>query len=364
MHCQRPDPSRPEKTLNMSKIATPENGLSSFRQTRFEPGSDESRHVGSALSKARLNWGTKLKPVLFEGGEFGVSELADRFVVVRDDTNEPLDVVGSSFTDVRNDAAMGPIQPLLDSGEARLISAGYTGNGRHVYVQAELTGSNVEITRGDSMLTTINFATGHDGTLQTSAGFSRARVVCWNTMQAMIKSLAWRSRHTSGTHDRLREFALELHAQRQANEEAADLFRQLTRKKLNDRALTAYVREVLSPGAGSDAERVVRNVDRIVELANDAPGATPGTMWGGLNAVTYWATHERGNSENSRQDALLFGQGGQLIERASAVAFQLAEHLPSNEMGRAASQAHATAGLEFGALLGRRSAVLDQADAE
>lgn len=338
--------------------------MSSFRQTRFAPGSAESQDVATALATAKLNWGTTLKPVLFEGGEFGVTELADRFVVVRDDTMAPLDVVGSSFTDVRNDAAMAPIQPLLDSGEARLISAGYTGSGRHVYIQAELTGSHVDIVPGDSMLTTVNFATGHDGTLPTSAGFSRTRVVCWNTMQAMIKSLAWRSRHTSGTHDRLREFALELHAQRESNREAADLFRQLTRKKLNDRALTAYVREVLSAGAGQDDTIKVKGVDRILELAHEAPGADPGTMWGGLNAVTYWATHERGRSDESRTDALLFGAGGQLIERATAVAFQLAERLPSNEMGRAASNAHATASLEFGSLLGRRSAVLDQADAE
>jgi hypothetical protein len=144
---------------------------------------------------------------------------------------------------------------------------------------------------------------------------------------------------------------------------AAD-FQRLLGKKLNDRALTSYVREVLSPGAGANDETIVRGVDRIVQLAHEAPGAQPGTMWGGLNAVTYWATHERGRSENTRMDALLFGNGGQLIERATAVAFELAPHLPSAEMGRAASNAHATASMEFGSLLGRRSAVLDQADAE
>lgn len=327
----------------------------SFHTVKFEAGSDESRNVAAALRAARMDWRTTLKPVFVENPDAigGIEAIEGQFAVVREDTNAPLGVVGSQYTDVQNDAAMGPIQPLLDSGEARLISAGWVQGGRRVYVQAQLRDGTVDVRPGDAIFASANFATGHDGTLQVSLGYSSTRVVCQNTMAAMIKSLAWRARHTKGVQAKLDEMVVEFSAQRDALRKGAERFRSFTKRKLDDRNLVRFVREVLSEGAGENEETIVRGVDRIVELAHEAPGAEPGTLWGGLNAVTYWATHERGRSEDARQNSLMFGTGAQLIERASAVATSIVDQLPLNELARESYANHATAKSELDRLLGR-----------
>jgi hypothetical protein len=206
------------------------------------------------------------------------------------------------------------------------------------------------------------FASGNDGSLSVRAGYTSIRIVCQNTMMMAAQSAAFKAKHTKGVHSALNGYTEEFQAQRQKLASAAELFRSLTKRKLSDRNLQRFIRETLSPGAGNDDAIAVRGVERIVELAHEAPGATPGTLWGGLNAVTYWATHERGRSENARREALMFGQGGQLIERAVAVAVQYADKLPSNELGREAYSNHATAKAELGLLLGRPARIASEID--
>jgi phage/plasmid-like protein (TIGR03299 family) len=326
-----------------------------FRQTRFESDSTEATSVLAAIKSAGLDFTTSLRPMFIEDPDAlgGIREVDDYRCVVRDDTGATFGPVGGAFTPVHTSAALGWIQPIVDAGEARIISAGQVQGGRRVYVQARLTGSDVDITPGDTVFSSVNFATGHDGSLTVSAGYSSIRVICQNTMAMMAKSLAFKARHTSGVHALLEAAALEFHAQRAAVKGQAERFRAMAKRKLGDKALVAFVRETLSEGAGADDSITVRGVDRIVELAHEAPGATPGTLWGGLNAVTYWASHERGRSEDARQNALLFGTGGQLIERATAVATALIEHLPHNELARESYANHATAQAEFGLLLGK-----------
>lgn len=328
-----------------------------LNQTRFDASSPESSDVRAALAKASLGFKVGAKPIFIEDPNAlgGIRQIDGQRAITRLDNGDVFAVMSDGYTIVQNDAALSPIQEVIDAGEARIISAGYVGGGRKVYVQAEITDARADVTPGDSIFQSVIFANGHDGSLAVSFGYTQTRVVCYNTMMMAARSAAFRGKHTSGIHRALATAKAEFSEQRAKVREAAALFRQLTTRKLSDRNLVRYVRETLAEGAGNDDSIVVKGVDRIVELAHEAPGAQPGTMWGGLNAVTYWATHERGRSENGRADALMFGQGGALIDRAASVAFAYAEKLPSNiaEQSRAAISNHATAAASFADLLGR-----------
>jgi len=326
-----------------------------FRQVTFAPGSDQSRNVLAALDAAKINFTPVLAPVFIEDADSlgGIRAVEGRFACKHPATGRIFDVVGSGYEPVGASEALNWIQPLVDAGQAEIISAGSTGGGARVYVQARLTDSEVDVVRGDSIFASVNFATGHDGTLPACAGNSSVRVVCQNTMAAMARSLLFRARHTRNVRDILDKAAVAFAEQRKLTRDQADSFRRMAKRKLDDKALVKFVRETLAPGAGADPEMIVRGVDRIVELAHEAPGATPGTLWGGLNAVTYWATHERGRSDDARMDANLFGKGTQLIGRAIEVATVFAEHLPLNELARESYANHATAAAELGLLLGK-----------
>lgn len=340
-----------------------------FRQTVFEPGSTESTSVRAALAASDLAFETELRPVYLENADAlgGIEPIEGQHAVVRTDTGACFGIVGDQFEPVQNDAALGWIQPIVDAGEARIISAGYVQGGRRVYIQAQLTGSEVDVTPGDTVFASVNFSTGHDGSLTVGAGYSARRVVCQNTMAMMIRSLALKLRHTKGVHEALEAARVEFHEQRQGIRTTAEKFRAFSKRKLSDKLLVSYIRETLKEGAGADPDILVREVDRIVELAHEAPGATPGTLWGGLNAVTYWASHERGRTEDARQNALLFGNGGQLIQRAVDVAAVYADQLPLDivQQAKVARDNSATAGALFGGLLGRPARIAsEQADAE
>lgn len=324
---------------------------------RFAIDSNEARDVSAALTAARMNWTVGFKPLLVETADgFGTAEVASHRALVRSDNSAVVGVHGRAYTPVQNDAAFrGSLQPLLDSGLLRIVSADSWAGGSKVAITARVAGSERAITRkvGDVIGLDLTFSNSHDGSSEVSAKYGAVRLVCLNGMTAMAVSSMLRGRHTKGVHAKIEAWRLEIAEQLGLHDRTAEIFQAMAARRLSDRALTAYVRETLSEGAGADSTIVVRGVERIIELAHEAPGADPGSLWGGLNAVTYWATHERGRSDDSRAVRNLFGDGAALVARATAVATELVEHLPMLQLGRESFANHATAASEFGALLGR-----------
>ncbi len=334
----------------------------SFRQFTFTSDSTEARDVRAALRAAKIDFTPVLKPVFLENADAlgGIEAVEGRFAVTHPTTGRAFEIVGSGYEPCGAIEALNWVQPFVDAGEAEIISAGSTGGGARVYVQARLSGSEVDVTPNDTIFASVNFATSHDGTLPACAGHSSVRVVCQNTMAMMARSLLFRATHRKNMRDLLEKGALEFRAQRELTRKQGETFRAFAKRKLDDKQLVRFVRETLAPGAGDNADQVVRHVDAIVKAAHEAPGATPGTLWGGLNALTYWATHERGNSDGARVNANMFGQGTALIGRAIEVATVFAEHLPMNELARESYANHATAAAEFGALLGKGRARISE----
>lgn len=326
---------------------------------RFDTQSSEARDVRAALAKAGMDWTAGFKPLYLEDTDSlgGIREATGIRALVRSDNGRPVGYHGGSYTPVQNDAAFtGPVQPLLDSGDLRIVEASAWEGGSKVALSAYVNGSEREVTKrvvGDIVRLELSFTNSHDGTSKVGGKYGARRLVCLNGATALAASAMLSGRHVKGVHAKIREWQLEIAAQMGIFEDTVKLFQRFAGRKLGDRALKAYVREVLSPGSSVDDTIVVRGVDRIVELAHEAPGADPGSLWGGVNAVTYWATHERGRSDETRAVANLFGDGAKLIERANQVAFELVDDLPALELARESYRNHATASAEFGALLGR-----------
>ncbi len=353
-------------TATIAPTVDPRANIARKRAAEFQPGSEESTNVHAALAAGNALWHAVWRPLYVENPAAlgGVEPVEGSRCLVRSDSGAPLGIHGGSYTELQQTRCFAGVQDVIDSGDCRIIRCNTYQGGKKVAIECELNAATGDIKVGSPVRTKLVFSNSHDGTSNAAASVVLEVLACLNGMTRVERLAGMKFRHTAGIHAKLEQWQLAFAAQRETTAQTVARFRALTSRKLNDRALTAYVREVLSEGAGADDTIAVKGVDRIVQLAHEAPGADPGTMWGGLQAVTYWATHERGRSEDGRAVANLFGTGGALIQRASEVAFELAERLPSNEMGRAASNAHATASLEFGSLLGRRSTVLDQADAE
>lgn len=326
---------------------------------RFSPADRVS--VSEAITRAGLDWQAERRTLLVDAlhaGPDAYETVETHRAVVRSDTGAILGVVGRDYEVVQAAQAFAVVQPLIDAGIASITRAGEYDGGRVVYVEAELhTDRPIEVSVGDVMRQTVTFTNSHNGGSSLRATYQLWRLVCQNGMQRPESSNIFRARHTSGVHVQLDRARAEIAQRFAAIESDVDMFRRLMGKRLSDRNLVRYVRETLTEGAGNDESIRVRNVDRIVELAHTAPGATPGTLYGGLNAVTYWATHERGRSADARATGLLFGASGALLERATSVAVRYAERLP--DVAGSASSSYAPSGAdELSLLMSKPSAIV------
>lgn len=351
-------------TGNAVRGAGPDKQFQDYNVTTIEPGSHESRNVAAAVAHSALDYTVSTRPVFIESPDAigGIEALSGHRNVYRTDTGRSFGVMGSGYTVVQNGAGLNWAQPLIDAGEATIIRAGYTDGGAKTFITAEVTNGRAEVQRGDVVRLLVTFYNSHDGSSCAGVKISAERLACNNGMCLLEALKSVKARHTGGVLLQLERARTELETARRALQGLAEKSEPLTRRRMSRSNLVRYVREVLSPGAGNDADIVVRNVDAIVRAANEAPGAEPGTLWGAVNGVTYWATHERGRSDNSRVNANMFGQGQALIDRAFDVAFQSIEHLPLIELAREAYSNHATAAAAFGDLLGRPARIPSELD--
>jgi phage/plasmid-like protein (TIGR03299 family) len=324
---------------------------------------NNSPSVAEAIETAKLNWQAEkvaLHVHALRSGRSEFEEVKSHRAIVRSDNGVQIGVVGKDYGVVQQSEGFAVVQPLIDAGIARITKAGEYDGGSVVFIEAELnTERPIEVRKGDVMKETVVFTNTHNGAASASAYYRLMRLVCLNGMTRAEKSRVFSVRHTSGVRFALDRAKAEFAAQHAKQESGAEIFRMLLTKKLSDKNLVRYVRETLSEGAGNDPEMKVRNVDRIVELAHTAPGAVPGTLFGGHAAITYWTTHERGRSADARGTGLLCGQQGALIQRATDVAVKYAEKLPSNlvEASFMASQNMATATADLNAILAKPSRI-------
>lgn len=282
--------------------------------------------VDEAIVCAGLDWEVGHMPIYTGSG----TPVENHRLVMRLSDGAQYGVVGMDHTIVQNRHAFEWVRPMVDAGDVTIEAAGSLQGGRRVWILAKVKDGTADVVKGDPVTSHVLFAHGHDGSLAVRAGFTRTRVVCSNTLAIAIgegKELL-KFKHTAGVHDRLAVARSVLDMQRKQLKADVDIYRMLASKRLGNRNLERYIRETLSEGAGNDVSIKVRNVDAIVKLAHEGRGATPGTLWGGFNAVTEWATHERGRSADSRQNANWFGSGGELIKRALDTAVRYAEKLP------------------------------------
>lgn len=352
------------KSGNRVRGASADPATYGYQRTDFEPGSDASRSLDAAVEASGLSYPVRSKPVFVEDETSlgGIQHVPAHQAIYRPDTGHIFGIQGADYTIAPATAGFSALQPLLDSGEISLISGGHTDHGARIFLTAELSRARADVGLGDTVRLLLTFLNSYDGSTTARVALNAQRVVCLNGCTRMFALQGLNVRHTRNVVARLESVTLQLEQAREGLQRLAETGRALRRKRLSDRDLTRLIRETLSEGAGDDPSIRVKHVERIEELAHTAPGADPGTLWGGLNALTYWASHERGRNDNSRTNANLFGNGAALMDRAFETAVRFAADLPSNEAGYQATQNFATAGAEFGALLGRPARISSEQD--
>jgi phage/plasmid-like protein (TIGR03299 family) len=283
----------------------------------------EGQPVEVWLKEARLEWELKRLPVqyLVTGG---LRTMDDRFVLLRSDNEEALSVVSGDYQVVQPKEVLEFYRDLVHHYGYKLETAGALNGGRKVWALAKTgIGDSVGENGEDGLAAYLLLATSCDKTLATTAAFTSVRVVCQNTLFFAVDDVkANRRLHVKVPHN-LRFDAEQVKKDLGLMELAWSGFikkvQKMVKRQLGADTTSRFFEELLRQSDSKPlSAKAEREKQTITALLTSAPGqqmaTTKGTLWGAVNAVTYYADHVRPGAD--RLDSSWFGTGASLKDKA------------------------------------------------
>lgn len=289
----------------------------------------EGASIDSWIDAAKLGWTLDRVPVqyLVNGA---LRTVGDRFVLVRSDTGEGLSVVSDSYNPVQPREVLEFYRRLVDQYSYTLETAGALDGGRKVWALAR-TGVTSSVGTGDDLAAYLLLATSCDKTLATTATFTSIRVVCQNTLAfAFTDAHQHRRRHLKVPHNH-RFVAGNVHRDLGLLDQAWEQFiarvRLMAMQPMKAEDVGAFYEELLKPAPDKPLSQTAQREHLTLRgLFKSAPGqgltTARDTLWGAVNAVTYYVDHQRKARPDERLDSAWFGNGDALKERAWLLADQ------------------------------------------
>ncbi len=256
------------------------------------------------------------------------------FATVRTDTMEVLGVVGSRYEPIQNRDAFTTFDALVGEGEAIYHTAGALGKGERIWILAKLP-DYIRVNGNDIVEKYFLLVNSHDGTSTVRVKLTPIRVVCENTLSLALSGAEQEVhiRHTLNAKEKLKEAHEILGLTNKLYEQLDAIFNRMSEAKLQQPALSDYVKAVFPEDPNSKDQSWVRKVhDTTLELAESGEGAemARGTLWGAYNAVTEYVDHYRGTrvDETQRLKSIWFGSGERIKKNAFRVAARLLDLHP------------------------------------
>jgi len=292
-----------------------------------------------AIIQAGLDWSVEACPVYMQKQLYGedhrqvlaentFDDLPEAQVVRRCNDGNVLGVVGPRWTPVQNRDAFDFFDPMVQSGEAILHTAGSLNDGKTVWILAQI-GETRNIIGDDGVGQFLLLSMGHDGKRAVQVMPTPIRVVCANTLGAAEYGSAQgktmvKIAHTRNATRRLNQVGDFIRPHLASFDATMELFQILAKANVSSQAADAYITGLFpdpkDPDANSSfAERVRREIMAKFEgdlLGYDAiPEQFKRSYWTLYNAVTEYVDHDRG-SDKHRMNSAWFGSGTSLKQQA------------------------------------------------
>lgn len=283
----------------------------------------EGQPIEAWIRAARLDWLLERVPVqyLVNGA---LRTMSDRFVLVRSDTGEGLSVVAAGYNPVHPPEVLKFYKTLIERYGYTLETAGALDGGRKVWALAR-TGISAKVGERDDLAAYVLLATSCDKSLATTATFTSVRVVCQNTLSFAFTDLHQnRRRHVKVTHSRRfvpEEVYAEMGMLNKAWETYIASVQRMARQSMNTADAMSFYEELLKPNNDKPlSQSALRDQLTLMTLFKSAPGqdleTSKETLWGAVNAVTYYVDHQRKGKAGERLNSAWFGTGDQLKDKA------------------------------------------------
>lgn len=303
---------------------------------------DGASNFWEAFDAAGLDWEVECQPLYREVAEAdrifpwmpAVRKISKARATVRDSDSRMLGVVGNQYVPLQNRDAFQVFEPMVESGELEIETAGSLKNGERVWVLAKLAKlDRAEVVTGDPVDLYALLSNGHDGKLSVHFGLTPIRVVCSNT-EAMARkdkaSKLIRVRHGQFVKRNVEALRDVMNTAKGEFETTVEQYQLLASRQINSKDLDKYVRLCLDieqddAKIKTRSQNILTGVKALHDagIGSDIPGVQ-GTLWGAYNAVTEYLSYHKGRSNENRMDSLWFGQNGNLNRESLKIALTMA----------------------------------------
>jgi phage/plasmid-like protein (TIGR03299 family) len=292
----------------------------------------EGRPIQDWLKAARLEWKLERMPVqYFVKGQ--PRTMPERFVLARSDSGEALSIVSGGYNILQPKEVLEFYQDLVEEHGFALETAGALDGGRKFWALARTRRFDyIHQKCDDGVAGYVLLASSCDKSLATTAAFTSIRVVCQNTLSFALDDIqAVKRPHIKIPHHR--RFVPELVKKDLGLfDKAWSDFLYKVRRMADcpmraEDASKFFKKLLLQRGKNTLSVKAEREHQTIESLFKSAPGqdlaTAQNTLWGAVNAVTYYVDHARSGSTAERLDDSWFGAGSALKDKAWASAISL-----------------------------------------
>lgn len=269
----------------------------------------------------------------------GFKQVPNAAVQVRSDNGEALSITSADRYHVQNRQPVDVLEAFredLKKERLEISHAAVLKGGRVIAVSALLPPEHdMKINGKDLLKSYITLSTGYDRAHGTKATKGTIRVVCANTLEmslnqsrkdGQIKTVRASTRVTESG---LSELVANIKHLEKIEREAFDAYANTRMKDADVARFFADVLEIKLEDLGkSDKQgnklispRAENMLTRLTEAYKDGPGArgASGTLWGAVNAVTYYATHEKTCRDTNDDGAMLARVSSNLVGDSAAL---------------------------------------------
>lgn len=291
----------------------------------------EAPSIEEGIKKAGLNWTVSLRPIVSDDNDR--ISVGTHKIVVRDDFNLPLGVVGSDYHILQNQEAFNFFDTFIENDLASLETAGSLFNGKKVFILAKINQEDMHVTDDDVVEKYILLSNAHDGSQSVRIGYTPIRVVCNNTLSCAVhckNSNLIKITHKTDVVETLETVKETMNIINQEFLATEEQYKELAKKGVDSNSLEKYVRQVFSTkkleAIITDYEKEIEEdsrrkiIARVEEVFDSEPKHN---MWTLYNSVNYYLNHDRGKSLENRYNSIWFGDSKRLDNRALQLAISL-----------------------------------------
>lgn len=257
-------------------------------------------NVDEALALSGLNWGITEYPTdnftIWTPDGLVNTGLANRRLIVRDDTHKGLGVVGGIYQTATNRDWFAVADHVYNLG-GRFAYAGERDGGGRTFLTMTLPDATVEVLGKDLVTFGLTFRAAHDGRNNNMVNVDGRRLACMNGMTIKIKGVAheWKIRHTASGVQQIEDAQKYVNGMLQYARSFAAVAQQLVDTSMTRQEFIAFI-DSLYPRPDADASKSKQTMweNRRSDLLSlwafaDTNDFGRDSAWAAFNAVTEYA---------------------------------------------------------------------------